>query len=120
MKTTARILTALLGLIFLFNGIRFGFFPESVISLAAITPVDGFGMANIRANIGASLLTLSLLLWYSAIRAKSEGVLVFLVFMMLYVLTRLTGLAIDEFHEFSLRASMLASTLLVVTFVAYV
>ena len=119
MKTIARILVGLVSLLFLYNGFLYMFAPELQLSSTMIEPTgDGiFGTSNVRANIGAPMLTFGILFLISAIRMDVIPLRVNIIFLGLAIVARIAGiisLGVDP-ENFSIRIIVVLTVFLLIS-----
>ena len=123
MKTAARVLLGLAALMLLYNGLAYMFVPEIQLGTTMIQPTgDGiFGMANIRANIGAPAVTFGILLAISAIRMEKAPVRVVIMFLVLSIIARIVGLIVGGIDAdfLSIRIMVVLTVLLAITGFGY-
>ncbi|MEM7034533.1 MAG: DUF4345 family protein [Chloroflexota bacterium] len=119
MKIAARFLLGLLTLMFLYNGLLYMFTPEAQLSNTQIQPTGDtiFGMSNVRANIGAPMVTFGVLFALAVIRARKEPLFPIMIFLVLSIIARIAGLnslgADPDF--FSVRITVILTVMLAVT-----
>ena len=95
MRTTiARVLCGLVALLFIGNGLLYMFNPAGQLASTMIEATgDGiFGMANIRANMGAPMVTFGILFAMGAALAEKIPLRVTMIFLVLAIIARITGL----------------------------
>ena len=123
MKNVARVLVGILGLMLLLNGLAYMFVPEVQLASTMIEPTgDGiFGMSNVRANIGAPMVTFAILLAISAIQMRKEPLGVMIIFFVLAIVARIAGLAVAgvDGDFFSVRITVLLSVMLAICAFGY-
>ncbi len=123
MKTAARVFLGILTLMFLFNGLAYMFMPEFQLASTMIEPTgDGiFGMSNVRANIGAPMVTFGILLAISAIQMRKEPLGVMIMFLVLAIVARIAGLVVGgvDADSFSIRITVLLSVMLAICVFGY-
>lgn len=95
MQIAARILLGLVSLLFFYNGFLYMFTPEAQLASTMIEPTgDGiFGMANVRANIGAPMVTFGILYLLAAIQTRKEPLFPVMIFIVLAMIARIAGIA---------------------------
>ena len=120
MKTVARILIGVVALLMLGNGLVYMFNPDAQLGRTLITPDNIVGLANIRANIGAPMVTFGIFLAIAAIKARKDALLVFGVFAILAIIARVFGLVVDGFDPLSVRLIVGISVLLAISAASYV
>ena len=118
MKIAARILCGLVALMFLYNGLLYMFAPHMQLDATMIQPIgDGiFGMSNIRANIGAPMVTFGILYAISAILMEVTTLRVTALFLVLAIVARIAGIisaGVDP-ENFSIRILVVLSVFLAV------
>ena len=123
MKIAARILLGLVSLLFFYNGFLYMFTPEAQLGSTMIEPTgDGiFGMSNVRANIGAPMVTFGILYAVAAIRMITGPLQVVLIFLVLAIISRIAGIAslgVDA-DNFSLRIMVVLTVFLLVAGFGY-
>ena len=119
MKIAARVLLGLLTLMFLYNGLAYMFTPEVQLASTQIQPAgDGiFGMSNVRANIGAPMVTFGILFALAAWRARKEPLFPILIFLVLAIIARIAGLislGVDS-GSFSIRITVILTVMLAIS-----
>ena len=123
MKTVARVLLGLLALMLLGNGLAYMFVPEVQLASTMIEPTgDGiFGMGNVRANIGAPMVTFGILVAIAAIRMEIAPLKVVMLFLVLSIVARIASLVVSgvDAGGFSIRIMVLLSVMLAITGFAY-
>ena len=95
MRTTiARVLCGLVALLFIYNGVLYMFAPAGQLASTMIEPTgDGiFGMANIRANMGAPMVTFGILFAMGGALAEKIPLRVTMIFLVLAIIARIVGL----------------------------
>ncbi|MEM7113095.1 MAG: DUF4345 family protein [Chloroflexota bacterium] len=119
MRTTiARVLCGLVALMFIYNGLLYMFAPEMQLASTMIEPTgDGiFGMSNIRANIGAPMVTFGILFAMGGWLAEKVPLRVNIIFLMLAIISRIAGIisrGVDP-EIFSIRIIIVLSVFLAV------
>lgn len=120
MRTTiARVLCGLVALMFLYNGLLYMFAPEMQLASTMIEPTgDGiFGMSNVRANIGAPMVTFGILFAMGGWLTEKVPLRVNIIFLVLAIISRIAGIisaGIDP-EIFSIRIIIVLSVFLAVT-----
>ena len=94
MKIAARILLGLVALMLLYNGVLYMFAPELQLSATMIEPTgDGiFGMSNVRANIGAPMVTFGILYLIGAITMNPTAIRPVIIFAAVAIVARIAGI----------------------------
>ena len=95
MRTTvARVLCGLVALMFIGNGLLYMFAPARLLASTMLEATgDGvFGMSNIRANIGAPMVTFGILFAMGGALAEKIPLRVTIIFLVLAIIGRIAGL----------------------------
>ena len=96
MRTTARVLAAVIALLFLVFGVRYMFVPEALMATSGLEATSVLGMATIRAFIGGGFLTFGILLVMHTVVHQQTGSLRFsILFLLLSVVGRVVSLVAD-------------------------
>ena len=116
MKTLARALAAVIALLFIGFGLLFMFFPEGRLEASDLESSSVLGLATMRAIPGASFLAFGVLLVMHTVIGQQTGALRFaILFLVLSVLGRLVGLAVDGSSDEAVRNLVPVSLMLVVS-----
>ncbi len=99
MKITIKILTGLVGLFILANGLAFMFKPELVMAHSAITGNGSFGLSTIRGLIGGSMLTTAILTLMALIKSKPELLFPAALILLGWTFGRIVSLIMDGFDK---------------------
>ena len=117
-KTIARVLAAIIALLFLFFGARYYFAPTGILPTAGfdLAGVDVGGLSTTRAIIGASFLTFGILIVMHSVRAGEDGAMRFAVlFLLLSVIGRVISMFADGSNDGTVRNLIPVSLMLVVS-----
>ncbi|MBV7337443.1 DUF4345 family protein [Chloroflexi bacterium TSY] len=123
MKIAVRILLGLVSLMFLYNGFLYMFTPEAQLGSTMIEPTGDriFGMSNVRANIGAPMVTFGIMYAAAAIRMITAPLHVVMVFLVVAIIARIAGivsLGVDADY-FSVRIIAVLTVFLLVAIFGY-
>lgn len=99
MKTTIKILTGLVGLFILVNGLAFMFKPELVMAHSAITGNGSFGLSTIRGLIGGSMLMTAVIILLALIKSKPRLLFPAALILLGWTLGRVISLILDGFDK---------------------
>jgi len=94
--TVFRILVGVIGLFFLVLGIGFMAFPDVFAGIFSVSPAYGSGVNAIRSDLGGLFLGMSFFCLLRAAGGRPGWLAVPIVFLILIVIGRLIGLALDE------------------------
>ena len=116
MKNFARVLAAIIALLFLAFGARFMFLPAEIMSTAGLEATSTLGMATVRAFIGAGFLSFGILLAMHTVLHQQTGALRFtILFLLLSIVGRLLSLGIEGTSPEAIRNLIPVSLMLVVS-----
>lgn len=104
MTNLARILAAVIALLFLTFGVLFMFSPEGRLAASDLEATSDVGVTTMRALIGASFLAFGILLIMHTVIGRETGALRFaILFLLLSVIGRIIGLVADDSSDEALR-----------------
>lgn len=116
MRTAARVLAAIIALLFLLFGFRYMFAPDAVMATAGIEAINNLGMATIRAFIGGGFLTFGILLVMHTVINQETGSLRFaILFLLLSIVGRVVSLVADGSSPEALRNFVPVSLMVIVS-----
>lgn len=121
MRIVARVLAAVIALLFLVFGFRYMFFPDTLMATSGIEAVNILGMATIRAFIGGGFLTFGILLVMHTVINQETGSLRFaILFLVLSIVGRIVSLIADGTDPSALRNFVPVSIMLIVSIASLV
>ncbi len=116
MTNLARILAAVIALLFIAFGVLFMFSPEGRLAASDLEATSELGLATMRALVGASFLTFGILLVMHTVIGQETGSLRFaILFLLLSVVGRVVGLIADGSSDEALRNLVPVSLMLVIS-----
>lgn len=116
MTNFARLLAAVIAALFLIFGVLFMFSPEGRLAASDLEATSELGVTTVRALIGASFLAFGILLVMHTVIGKETGALRFaILFLLLSVIGRIVGLAVDGGSDAATRNLFPVGAMLVVS-----
>lgn len=119
MKNVARVLAAIIALLFLLFGVRYMFAPAGVLTTAGLESVGAAGLSTARALIGGSFLAFGILLVMHTVVNQETGALRFaILFLLLSIIGRIISLVADGIGPDSIRNLVPVSLMFIVSIIS--
>ena len=116
MRTMARVLAAIIALLFLVFGVLYMFSPEGRMDSVGLEASSNLGMATIRAFIGGGFLTFGILLVMHTVLGQQTGALRFaILFLLLSIVGRVVSLIADGSDSDAVRNLVPVGLMLIVS-----